>query len=1321
VLIATGGILAGVVGTADASGNTTLNTSLFTSGTQPGAWSVVGTTTSNIIGADSSHNEATTTTGGASNNGQITYPCLTYAPSSGSTSIPNCDLPTSFAVTGVAGGAAQDYQDDESTPAGTLRLTTDAQSEVGAVFFSTSFPTTDGLDLQFESYQWSTSKNPNQPGADGIGFALAAANPADPTPPTSPGPPGGDLGYSSDYQGYNDGNITANGTGSSFANSGLPNGYLGIGVDVFGNYANPDYQGQNCSLTSIGNTAATKYPDEVSVKGPGEGTSGYCLLDSSTESSGTTVTSTGANGTGTVLSPSGLGSTFLLDNAAATNDVPSSRPQPVKTEVLLNTSGASETMSLCPSDSVASGSFGVCTLPLNASGHTTASTTNQIFITDTLPNATSTIGALHPTWLGSNGVPKQLEFGWTASTGSNSEIHEVNNFVATTANGQIPLLNVTNTDTAGGSSATPSTGTYTNGAHPTFTLTPSVLSTNNGGNEADPITMTDVFPAGVSLTGAIVSSATDAAGNSWSCGVSGQTLTCTISPTSESGGVFTAGTSLPVVNVYNPTITASSGTLTSDAVISSSDGLPADANDSGTVPTGAGTSAPTTTTVTNSPVTPGVTQNVTYTANVVPSSGSPTDVDGGFVTFSANGAVVSGCTDVPVVISGGTSTAQCAALTYNTVGTQPTVTATYTGDATYSGSVGTDTVTTVQIPTSTAVTPTSTPTLNTPVTYSAVVTPSIGTTVDGGTVNFYNGAVNPSNKLACSPVTVATVAGVSTATCSTTVTYNSTGTQNPINAVYAGDTDYSGSTGTYTPSISAATPTRTVVTPSPSSPTLGSPVTYTATVTPTSGSSTSVDGGTVAFTNGGTALACNPVTVTTTAGVSTATCVTTVTYNTPGTQSQIQAVYSGDTSYGGSTGNYTPDIGNIATTTAVVPSTNPPTLNNAVTYTATVTPATGTTVDGGTVSFTSNGAALACNPVTVTTVSGKSVASCTTPVTYTTSGVEPIVTATYSGDTNYTSSTGNYTPDIMAAQATPSSAPVGTSVSLTATGLPTTATGTITFTSNGTKLCSYTLGSATSCPTSTSLPSGTYPVTATYSGDANDPAQTATTTFTLTPATPGTPSGPTAKTYKLTYSGPIPTPTGTGPFTYTITSQPPTSDGYCSISATGVVTFDRAAGFSGKVECPYEVTGSNGKVAETGTYDITAYPIVDGTVAYTPKDVPITVANPRATGTGPFTYKILSGPPASDGSFTFSPNGQITFDPAKNFTGPVNFTFEVRDGHGLYSKPAVTTIDVGSAGITIPDAHTGEPWANSAYWVIVSSFVIVGTGLALSRTRREQT
>ncbi len=69
----------------------------------------------------------------------------------------------------------------------------------------------------------------------------------------------------------------------------------------------------------------------------------------------------------------------------------------------------------------------------------------------------------------------------------------------------------------------------------------------------------------------------------------------------------------------------------------------------------------------------------------------------------------------------------------------------------------------------------------------------------------------------------------------------------------------------------------------------------------------------------------------------------------------------------------------------------------------------------------------------------------------------------------------------------------------------------------------------------------------------------------------------------------------------------------------------------------------------------------------------------------------------------------------------MNFTFEVRDGHGLYSKPAVTTIDVGSAGITIPDAHTGEPWANSAYWVIVSSFVIVGTGLALSRTRREQT
>ena len=64
----------------------------------------------------------------------------------------------------------------------------------------------------------------------------------------------------------------------------------------------------------------------------------------------------------------------------------------------------------------------------------------------------------------------------------------------------------------------------------------------------------------------------------------------------------------------------------------------------------------------------------------------------------------------------------------------------------------------------------------------------------------------------------------------------------------------------------------------------------------------------------------------------------------------------------------------------------------------------------------------------------------------------------------------------------PGSVTVGSPVTVWVTGLPPGATGTITFTSGGKVLCTATLP-ATSCTTSASFAPGTYPVTATYSGN----------------------------------------------------------------------------------------------------------------------------------------------------------------------------------------------------------------------------------------------
>lgn len=236
-VVAIAGSLGLVVGPAGAA-TFTLNSSLFTGATQTGPYNVVGTETSNSLG-------------GGTISPTVTYPCLTAGTNQSATPIPGCDLPST-----------PSYRDSGSgSDPGWLRITTDAKFQVGSVFYSTALPTTAGLDIKFNTAQWENDGAGD--GADGIGFALAAADPADPTPPSSPGPVGGDLGYSSDELGYANNAIHG---GTSLANNGLPQGYLGFGLDVFGNYSNPAYQGSGCSTSALGLTAGTQYPEAIAVK-----------------------------------------------------------------------------------------------------------------------------------------------------------------------------------------------------------------------------------------------------------------------------------------------------------------------------------------------------------------------------------------------------------------------------------------------------------------------------------------------------------------------------------------------------------------------------------------------------------------------------------------------------------------------------------------------------------------------------------------------------------------------------------------------------------------------------------------------------------------------------------------------------------------------------------------------------------------------------------------------------------------------------------------------------------------------------------------------
>jgi Flp pilus assembly pilin Flp len=120
------------------------------------------------------------------------------------------------------------------------------------------------------------------------------------------------------------------------------------------------------------------------------------------------------------------------------------------------------------------------------------------------------------------------------------------------------------------------------------------------------------------------------------------------------------------------------------------------------------------------------------------------------------------------------------------------------------------------------------------------------------------------------------------------------------------------------------------------------------------------------------------------------------------------------------------------------------------------------------------------------------------------------INANYSGDALYAASAATNEPVTLTITQAPSPFSItvnGSATSATITqgqraqlaenGLANDATGTVTFKSGATTLCTVNVAFADACNTSPALASGTYTVTATYSGDVNYAGSTATNTVTL--------------------------------------------------------------------------------------------------------------------------------------------------------------------------------------------------------------------------------
>jgi subtilase family serine protease len=205
----------------------------------------------------------------------------------------------------------------------------------------------------------------------------------------------------------------------------------------------------------------------------------------------------------------------------------------------------------------------------------------------------------------------------------------------------------------------------------------------------------------------------------------------------------------------------------------------------------------------------------------------------------------------------------------------------------------------------------------------------------------------------------------------------------------------------------------------------------------------------------------------------------------------ITAQFVGDSNYSQSAVSNSITVSNQAATSTALTTANPTIQRGAsVTFTAVVASTqSGGPALTGTIQFTNNGASIG-SPVIL--VNGQAQLS-----TSSLPSGNLLISANYSGDTNYLTSSGivaetvNFLATTTAVKSSNASIPQGSSVTFTATITPTqsggpTPTGTVQFSSGSGNIGSpVNVANDTAAVTTTSLPMGSLVVQANYSGDSN--------------------------------------------------------------------------------------------------------------------------------------------------------------------------------------------------------------------------------------------
>ena len=433
-------------------------------------------------------------------------------------------------------------------------------------------------------------------------------------------------------------------------------------------------------------------------------------------------------------------------------------------------------------------------------------------------------------------------------------------------------------------------------------------------------------------------------------------------------------------------------------------------------------------------------QSTTLKATVTPTGAT------GAVTFMDGAATLGTGT-----LSSGVAT---YAATFSAAGSH-SLTAVYGGDSSDAASTSSALTQTIKTKTTTtalasSVNPSQ---LGQVTTLTATLTPSTAT----GTVTFKDGTTTLGTGTLSSGV--ATYAA----------TFSTTGSHS-LTAVYGGDSsDATSTSSALTQAVNTKTST-TALASSVNPSQLGQVTTLKATVTPSTAT------GTVTFKNGTTTLG----TGTLSSGVATYA----ATFSTTGSHS-LTAVYGGDSSDATSTSSaLTQAVNTKTSTTALASSVNPSQLGQATTLKATVTPSTAT----GTVTFKDGTTTLG----TGTLSSGAASYS----ATFNTMGSHSL-TAIYGGDSSDATSTSSALTQTVNAKTTSTTLVssvnpngISSSITLKATVIPSTATGTVTFNDGTETLGTGTLSSGVATYATTFDTTGNHNLTAVYAGDTNDSIST---------------------------------------------------------------------------------------------------------------------------------------------------------------------------------------------------------------------------------------